>query len=107
MLYPNGTHQPPYVWGADQQPLTRPVAICGASTYSRDYLARDIYLPPLKVGDLLVFANVGAYNYACLSNYLGIARPAQVLVARMGGIRGQNENRATLITPREVVLLPP
>ncbi len=72
----------------------RPVTIYGASTYSHDCLARDIDLAWPEVEDLIVFSNAGAYTYACLSNYLGITRPAQVLV---------DKNQITLITLGEEI----
>ncbi len=95
-LHHTPTNYPVVMPESTRPPMRWPATVCGASTYSRDYLARQIQLPPVKAGDLLVFGNAGAYTYSCLSNYLGIARPAQVLVT---------PEKTTLITPREVVCL--
>jgi diaminopimelate decarboxylase len=96
MLDPGRDHYPVRVVGKAQPVFDQAVTICGASTYSRDYLARQVYLPPVEPGDLLVFSQAGAYTWACASNYLGITRPAQVLA---------DQQEAVVITPREEIRL--
>jgi diaminopimelate decarboxylase len=54
--------------------------ICGNTTYSRDYLGRNRWLPPLEIGDALAILDVGAYGYAMASHFLHRPRPAEVLV---------------------------
>jgi len=54
--------------------------ICGNTTYSRDYLGRNRWLPPLKIGDALAILDVGAYGYAMASHFLHRPKPAEVLV---------------------------
>lgn len=56
------------------------VTICGKSCESGDILIRDITLPPVKRGDLLMVFSTGAYNYSMSSNYNRLTRPAVVMV---------------------------
>lgn len=52
--------------------------IVGPICESGDYLAKDVLLPPLSPGDLIVFENAGAYGYSMASNYNTRRRPAEV-----------------------------
>jgi len=54
--------------------------VCGNTTYSGDYLGRNINLPPLQRGDTLVILDVGAYGYAMSSHFLHRPKPAEVLI---------------------------
>lgn len=56
--------------------------VCGNSTFSRDYLSRDVQLPELKAGDVLGILDVGAYGYAMSSHFLHRPRPAEVLLGQ-------------------------
>ena len=69
-----------------------PATVCGCTTYSRDFIARDVPLPEVKVGDLLAVLDVGAYGYCMASHFLNRPKPAEVFVD--GGA-------ATLVTRRE------
>ena len=53
--------------------------LCGSSTFSGDYLAKNVQLPPLEIGDLVAIHDCGAYGYAMSSNFLARPRPAEVL----------------------------
>ena len=46
-------------------------SVFGCSTYSRDFLARNIDLHPVNVDDLIVFGYAGAYCAAAYTNFLG------------------------------------
>jgi diaminopimelate decarboxylase len=61
-------------------PLEVPTDVCGNTTHSRDFLARDCQLPPLVPGDLLALRDVGAYGYAMSSHFLNRPRPAEVVL---------------------------
>ncbi|MDO7252619.1 diaminopimelate decarboxylase [Helicobacter cappadocius] len=52
--------------------------VVGPICESGDYLAKDVLLPPLSPGDLIVFENAGAYGYSMASNYNTRRRPAEV-----------------------------
>ncbi len=61
-------------------PVAVPTDVCGNTTHSRDFLARDCQLPPLAPGDLLALHDVGAYGYAMSSHFLNRPRPAEVVL---------------------------
>lgn len=52
--------------------------IVGPVCESSDYLAKNISLPPLTSGDLIVFENAGAYGYSMSSNYNTRMKAAEV-----------------------------
>ncbi|PAF54067.1 diaminopimelate decarboxylase [Helicobacter sp. 13S00482-2] len=52
--------------------------VVGPICESGDYLAKNILLPPLSSGDLIVFENAGAYGYSMASNYNTRRRPAEI-----------------------------
>jgi diaminopimelate decarboxylase len=80
---------------ADRGPtLPGPTDVCGNTTHSGDYLARDLRLPPVHRGDLLAFRDVGAYAYAMSSHFLNRPRPAEVAL----------EGDAAFLTTRREVL---
>jgi diaminopimelate decarboxylase len=58
--------------------------ICGNTTYSRDYLGRNCWLPKLKIGDAIAILDSGAYGYAMSSHFLHRPRPAEVLIDSKG-----------------------
>ena len=58
--------------------------ICGNTTYSRDYLGRNCWLPKLQIGDNLAILDCGAYGYAMSSHFLHRPRPAEVLIDAKG-----------------------
>jgi diaminopimelate decarboxylase len=72
--------------------LEVPTDVCGNTTHSRDFLARDCRLPALAPGDLLALRDVGAYGYAMSSHFLNRPRPAEVVL---------DQGQAFLTTRRE------
>ena len=52
--------------------------VVGPICESSDYLAKNIKLPSLQAGDVLVLKNAGAYGYSMASNYNTRPRPAEV-----------------------------
>jgi diaminopimelate decarboxylase len=73
----------------------KPVEIVGNTTYSRDYLGKNLRLPRLEVGDVLVFKNAGSYCYSMMSHFLGQRWPAEVLI--------DHERQPRIIRSRENV----
>ena len=73
-------------------PCNKTVTIAGKHCESGDVLIRDISLPAMDSGDILVVMGTGAYNYSMASNYNRIPRPAAVVV---------REGSADLILERE------
>ena len=55
-----------------------PADVVGPICESGDFLAKNILLPDLKEGDLLVFENSGAYGFTMSSNYNTRPRAAEV-----------------------------
>jgi diaminopimelate decarboxylase len=65
---------------AASPPLEIATDICGNTTHSRDFLGRNLRLPPLEPGDVLRVCDVGAYGYAMSSHFLNRPRPAEVVI---------------------------
>jgi diaminopimelate decarboxylase len=66
--------------------------VCGNTTYSRDFVAKDAPLPAVRVGDLLAILDTGAYGYCMGGHFLNRPRPAEVLI---------DHGQARLVTRRE------
>jgi diaminopimelate decarboxylase len=75
-----------YISGKEGPHTEKPVDVCGSTTYSRDYLARERHLPRPEVDDILVFVDAGAYAYSLSTDFLGRCRPAEVLVHTDGRV---------------------
>ncbi len=56
------------------------VTVAGKHCESGDVLIKDIALPAVEAGDVLVVLCTGAYNYSMASNYNRLPRPAAVVV---------------------------
>lgn len=52
--------------------------VYGYSTYSRDVFSRKIMLPEIKLGDVVVYGNAGAYSASSYSSFLGFERAGEV-----------------------------
>ena len=76
---------------ADQKPEEE-VTIVGKCCESGDVLIRDIKLPKVETGDLLLTSCTGAYGYSMSNNYNGIPRPGVLLL---------NEGEAEMIIEPE------
>lgn len=61
-------------------PVTQTVTIAGKHCESGDILLKDVALPQMQPGDILVINATGAYNYSMASNYNRLPRSAAVLV---------------------------
>lgn len=66
--------------------------IVGAICESSDFLAKGVEMPPLEHGDLLCFANAGAYGFSMAHSYNTRPRAAEV---------GVKNGKAFLIRERE------
>jgi diaminopimelate decarboxylase len=49
-------------------------SIYGCSTYSRDFLAKDVILPQASVGDVIVLGHAGSYCAAAHTDFLGFPK---------------------------------
>ncbi|MBI4744172.1 MAG: diaminopimelate decarboxylase [Actinobacteria bacterium] len=61
-------------------PLVDKVTVAGKHCESGDVLIKDVFLPSLEIGDILVTPATGAYGYSMANNYNKQPRPAVVLV---------------------------
>ena len=76
----HGYHSIEALTGCDGTSLDVTTDVCGNTTHSGDYLARDVRLPKVRQGDLLALRDVGAYSYAMSSHFLNRPRPAEVVL---------------------------
>lgn len=77
------TYQAPYTPVLANRPeasATQTVTVAGKHCESGDVLLKDVQLPAIAPGEILVMLATGAYNYSMASNYNRIPRPAAVLV---------------------------
>jgi diaminopimelate decarboxylase len=82
LMYPEVAEHPCGIVRRDplEPPDDRPIYVSGSSTYSRDFLARDLRLPLPRVGDTLVFENAGAYCRSMATRFLGKDQPVEVVL---------------------------
>lgn len=81
LLYPDRAVHPCAIVGRELDcPHAKPLYVCGNSTYSRDFLARDVALPLPAPGDRLVFGQAGAYCRSMITEFLGKPRPGEVVL---------------------------
>jgi len=82
LVYPETAVHPCEIVGPrGSAPLhDRPVWICGNSTYSRDFLARNVRLPKPDIGDTILFRNAGAYCRSMVTEFLGKDRPEEIVI---------------------------
>ena len=59
---------------------TEKINVCGQICENSDIFVRNISLPKLSEGNLLVFKDAGAYGFVMSSNYNNRLRPAEVLI---------------------------
>jgi len=55
-------------------------SIYGCSTYSRDFLARDISLPRTSKGDIIILGHAGAYCATAHTDFLGFPKAKELLL---------------------------
>ena len=60
--------------------LKHSTSICGCSTYSRDFLCRDVDLPLCEIGDIVVFGNAGSYSASSCLEFLGFTKPGEYFI---------------------------
>ena len=58
----------------------KPTLIYGCSTYSRDIFSKNIELPKLKIGDVIVFGNAGSYCASSFMEFLGFQKPKEFFI---------------------------
>lgn len=77
-----GANHRVYVYGKSE--LEQNVNLCGQICENSDIFAKNVFMPMVEEGDLILFGDVGAYGYVMSSNYNNRLRPAEVLVSDTG-----------------------
>jgi len=54
--------------------------IYGCSTYSRDIFTKNINLPDIQNGDIIVFGNAGSYSASSYMTFLGFKKPEEFFI---------------------------
>ena len=55
-------------------------SIYGCSTYSRDFLAKNILLQNLSIDDIIIFHNAGSYFATAHTQFLGFEKPKEIFI---------------------------
>lgn len=55
-------------------------SIYGCSTYSRDFLAREVRIPFPAIGDVVILGNAGSYSASSHTSFLGFPPAAEVFI---------------------------
>ncbi|MGO9309375.1 MAG: diaminopimelate decarboxylase family protein [Spirochaetia bacterium] len=74
-------------------------SVYGCSTYSRDFLARDVMLPRARIGDIVVLGEAGCYCAAAYLHFLGFARAKEIFYDRES-VSGQERDQDVLFAGR-------
>ena len=70
----------------NSEPFNKPVDIVGATTYSRDFMARGLTLPEVRIGDWLRFDQAGSYCYSMITRFLGQDLPPEYIIRSDGTV---------------------
>jgi diaminopimelate decarboxylase len=55
-------------------------SVCGCSTYSRDFLARNVLLPVPSLGDIVVLGYAGSYCATAYTHFLGFPQAQEIFI---------------------------
>lgn len=84
-----------HVYIANSNTTEEVVTITGQVCENTDILAKDRKLPQMKIGDVIIVMNAGAYGFSMSSQYNSRPRAAEVLV---------HQDNAEIIRDRETVI---
>jgi diaminopimelate decarboxylase len=73
------------------------VDVVGKCCESGDIIRKDVFVPQIESGDVLMVYSTGAYNYTMSSNYNSLLRPAVVLVGEDIKVLKQRQKLSDLI----------
>ena len=82
-MYPDSARHPVAVIRNGEQMRSTsglPTTVYGCSTYSRDIFTKDVELPELQVGDILVYGNAGSYSASSYMQFLGFPKPEEYFI---------------------------
>jgi len=83
LFYPDSAYHPVslvsrFIDASDNSRKTS--SIYGCSTYSRDYLARDVKLPEAHIGDIVIFSQAGSYCSTAHTSFLGFPKAKEFFI---------------------------
>jgi len=83
LFYPDSAYHPVLI-RSKIHPISdkagRLSSIYGCSTYSRDYLAREVELPQAHIGDIVILGHAGSYCSAAYTNFLGFPKAEEYFI---------------------------
>ncbi len=81
LFYPDKAHHPVYYIGNNNNSKNKLISsVYGCSTYSRDFLAKNIKLPPARDNDIIIFGNAGSYCSSLVTSFLGFPKPEEYFI---------------------------
>ena len=83
LFYPESAFHPVSIISSNNDAsdkIGRISSIYGCSTYSRDYLARDVELPEAHIGDIVVLGQAGSYCSTAHSAFLGFPKAEEYFI---------------------------
>ncbi len=83
LFYPDSAYHPVSILNRINTKSDRTVGISsiyGCSTYSRDFLARDLDLPEARIGDVVIFGQAGSYCSTAHSSFLGFPKAEEYFI---------------------------
>jgi len=83
LFYPDSAYHPVLIVNRDNIATDKAEglsSIYGCSTYSRDYLARDMELPQPHIGDLVILGQAGSYCSAAYTSFLGFPKAEEYFI---------------------------
>lgn len=83
LFYADSAYHPVTIIHIHGSPLSRSrlvSSICGCSTYSRDFLARNVLLPVPSIGDIVVLGYAGSYCATAYTHFLGFPQAQEIFI---------------------------
>ena len=76
----------------NQEYFDKKIDIVGHTTYSRDYLAKDlVHFSKQKTGDILCFNHAGSYCFSMLTQFLGQKVPKELIIDKNNILKNIND----------------
>jgi len=83
LMYPEDAKHPIFIL-RDGELITSDAVyktvVYGASTYSRDIFRKDVLLPEVKIGDVVLIGNAGSYSGSSYTQFLGFPKPEEFFI---------------------------
>jgi diaminopimelate decarboxylase len=83
LFYPDSAYHPVSIlsrFNSTSGITGRLSSIYGCSTYSRDYLARDVDLPLARIGDIVILGHAGSYCSSAYTSFLGFPKAEEYFI---------------------------